>query len=76
MGELRWVYLFGSPGGPLCQRLYELGLVPSMGTVGDCYDPMESFWGSMRNELLNRQRLVDLGSHNKNQKLTSDHNTL
>ena len=40
------------------QRLYELGIVPSMGTVGDCYDnaPMESFWGTMQIELLNRQR--------------------
>ena len=29
-----------------------------MGTVGDCYDhaPMESFWGSMQIELLDRQR--------------------
>ena len=29
-----------------------------MGTVGDCYDnaPMESFWGSMQVELLNRQK--------------------
>ncbi len=29
-----------------------------MGTVGDCYDnaPVESFWGSMQVELLNRQR--------------------
>ena len=28
-----------------------------MGTVGDCYDnaPMESFWGSMQIEFLNRQ---------------------
>ena len=35
-----------------------LGLVSSMGTVGDCYDnaPMESFWGSMQIELLNRQK--------------------
>jgi transposase InsO family protein len=35
-----------------------LGLVGSMGTVGDCYDnaPMESFWGSMQIELLDRQR--------------------
>ena len=34
------------------------GLVGSMGTVGDCFDnaPMESFWGSMQIELLNRQR--------------------
>ena len=29
-----------------------------MGTIGDCYDnsPMESFWGTMQIELLNRQR--------------------
>jgi transposase InsO family protein len=35
-----------------------LGLSTSMGTVGDCYDnaPMESFWGSMQVELLNRHR--------------------
>jgi putative transposase len=33
-------------------------LVGSMGTVGDCYDnaPMESFWGSMQIELLNRKK--------------------
>ena len=32
-------------------------LVGSMGTTGDCYDnaPMESFWGTMQIELLNRQ---------------------
>ena len=29
-----------------------------MGTVGDCYDnaPMESFWGTMQIELLNRKK--------------------
>ena len=29
-----------------------------MGTTGDCYDnaPMESFWGTMQIELLNRQK--------------------
>ena len=34
------------------------GLVPSMGTIGDCYDNgmMESFWGRMQTELLNRKR--------------------
>jgi transposase InsO family protein len=34
------------------------GLVSSMGTIGDCYDnaPMESFWGSMQIELLNRKK--------------------
>jgi putative transposase len=37
------------------------GLVGSMGTIGDCYDnaPMESFWGSMQIELLNRQEVAD-----------------
>jgi putative transposase len=40
------------------ENVRRLGLVSSMGTVGDCYDnaPMESFWGSMQVELLNRQR--------------------
>ena len=39
------------------ENVRRLGLVGSMGTVGDCYDdaPMESFWGSMQIELLNRQ---------------------
>jgi transposase InsO family protein len=34
------------------------GLVPSMGSIGDCYDNamIESFWGRMQTELLNRQR--------------------
>ena len=32
-------------------------LVRSMGTIGDCYDnsPMESFWGRMQTELLDRK---------------------
>jgi transposase InsO family protein len=40
------------------ENVRRLGLLSSMGTVGDCYDnaPMESFWGSMQVELLNRQR--------------------
>lgn len=40
------------------ENVRRLGLVSSMGTVGDCFDnaPMESFWGSMQIELLNRQR--------------------
>jgi len=40
------------------ENVRRLGLLGSMGTVGDCYDnaPMESFWGSMQIELLNRQR--------------------
>jgi transposase InsO family protein len=33
------------------------GLVPSMGSIGDCYDAMiESFCGRVQVELLNRQR--------------------
>src|SRR5580658_9557377 len=40
------------------ENVRRLGLLSSMGTVGDCYDnaPMESFWGSMQIELLNRQQ--------------------
>ncbi len=40
------------------QRAHESGLVPSMGTVGDCFDNaiMESFWARMQVELLVRQR--------------------
>lgn len=39
------------------ENLRRSGLLGSMGTAGDCYDnaPMESFWGSMQIELLNRQ---------------------
>jgi putative transposase len=39
------------------ENVRRLGLVGSMGTPGDCYDnaPMESFWGSMQIELLDRQ---------------------
>ena len=42
------------------ENVRRLGLISSMGTVGDCYDnaPMESFWGSMQIELLNRQKLA------------------
>lgn len=40
------------------QRAIDSGLVPSMGSIGDCYDNgmMESFWARMQVELLNRQR--------------------
>ncbi len=39
-------------------RAKRSGLVPSMGSIGDCYDNavIESFWGRMQTELLNRQR--------------------
>jgi transposase InsO family protein len=40
------------------QNLRNHELLGSMGTVGDCFDnaPMESFWGSMQIELLNRKK--------------------
>ena len=40
------------------QNLKHHDLLGSMGTVGDCFDnaPMESFWGSMQIELLNRKK--------------------
>src|SRR5690625_7526958 len=39
-------------------RLKEAGLVGSMGTIGDGYDNavIESFWGTMQVELLNRKK--------------------
>ncbi len=38
------------------KRLRDSGLLGSMGTIGDCYDNalMESFWGTMQLELLDR----------------------
>jgi putative transposase len=40
------------------RRSRESGLLPSMGSIGDCFDNavIESFWGRMQTELLNRQR--------------------
>ena len=40
------------------ERAVQSGLVPSMGSVGDCYDNamMESFWSRMQVELLDRRR--------------------
>ncbi len=40
------------------QRALASGLLPSMGAVGSCYDNavIESFWGRMQVELLNRRR--------------------
>lgn len=39
-------------------RAKQSGLVPSMGSIGDCYDDavIESFWPRMQVELLDRQR--------------------
>jgi len=46
------------PGRLITQRAKESGLLPSMGSVGDCYDNamMESFWSRMQVELLDRHR--------------------
>jgi transposase InsO family protein len=40
------------------QRAIDSGLLPSMGSVGDCYDNamIESFWSRMQVELLDRKR--------------------
>jgi transposase InsO family protein len=40
------------------KRAKDAGLLPSMGSVGDCLDNamMESFWSRMQVELLDRQR--------------------
>lgn len=40
------------------RRAKESGLLPSMGSVGDCYDNamIEAFWSRMQVELLDRQR--------------------
>ena len=40
------------------RRAQESGLLPPMGSIGDCFDNavIESFWGRMQTELLNRKR--------------------
>ena len=40
------------------RRAQESGLMPSMGSIGDCFDNsmIESFWARMQVELLNRKR--------------------
>jgi transposase InsO family protein len=40
------------------RRAKKSGLVPSMGSIGDCFDNavIESFWARMQVELLNRRR--------------------
>lgn len=40
------------------QLALDAGLLPSMGSKGDCYDDamIESFWSRMQVELLDRQR--------------------
>ena len=42
----------------LTRRAIDSGLLPSMGSIGDCYDNamIESFWSRMQVELLDRKR--------------------
>jgi len=42
----------------LTNKIRSSGLMPSFGTIGDCYHHamMESFWSSMQIELLNRKK--------------------
>ena len=46
------------PSWAFTRRALDSGLVPSMRSIGDCYDNglMESFWARMQVELLNRKR--------------------
>lgn len=47
------------------RRAIESGLLPSMGSVGDCFDNavIESFWSRMQVELLDRRRWSRASSH-------------
>ncbi len=40
------------------KQIIQAGLRPSMSRRGNCYDnaPMESFWGSLKNELVHHHR--------------------
>ena len=40
------------------RRLVDVGIVPSMGSIGDCYDNsmMESFWGTLQLEVLDSRK--------------------
>jgi transposase InsO family protein len=39
-------------------QLRQLGMIPSMSRKGNCYDnaPMESFWGTLKTELVHHRR--------------------
>lgn len=45
----------------LGRRLHELGIAPSMGRTGDCYDNamIESFFATLECELIDRTRFED-----------------
>ena len=56
--RLCFAALRGKAGRVFTERAKASGLVPSMGSIGDCYDNgmMESFWSRMQVELLDRRR--------------------
>ncbi len=50
-------------GSQYCAQAYQatlrpFGMIPSMSRKGNCYDnaPMESFWGTLKNELVQHRR--------------------
>jgi len=50
-------------GSQYCAQAYQatlrqFGMIPSMSRKGNCYDnaPMESFWGTLKNELVHHRR--------------------
>jgi len=52
-------------GSQYCAHAYQkllrqFGMAPSMSRKGDCWDnaPMESFWGSLKNELIHHRQFV------------------
>ena len=52
-------------GSQYCAHAYQklvrqFGMLPSMSRKGDCWDnsPMESFWGSLKNELIHHRRFT------------------
>lgn len=55
--------LHSDRGSQYCSHDYQkltkqFGMVPSMSRKGDCWDnaPMESFWGTLKNELVHHRR--------------------
>ena len=57
--------LHSDRGSQYCSHDYQkllkqFGMIPSMSRIGDCWDnaPMESFWGSLKNELVHHRRFT------------------
>lgn len=54
----RWLYLAGIKDVYMCEIQEPFGLQTSMSRKDNCYDnaPMESFWGTLKNESLSHNR--------------------